>query len=142
MQSYKVMLVEDVKMIRTLIRHQLGELGITEIVMASDGAEALELLLREPGVDVILCDWHMEPMDGLSFCGQVQATAQLRGRRVPVVFMTSDDRLADPDKRRRTLETAKAIGIVGMLTKPFSTDDLRAMLIRSGGFDPLRGAFE
>jgi len=138
--ALKVLLVEDVRMIRAMILNQLAELGVTEVPTASDGGQALETLGREPDVDIILCDWHMEPMDGLTFCARVRSHPGLGGRHIPVVFMTCDDRLADSDKRRRTLEPAKGLGIVGILLKPLTTDDLRAALTRYTHFDPVTGA--
>ena len=132
--TFKVLLVEDISMIRTLIRHQLAELGITHVVMAADGAGALDLLIKEPDVDLILCDWHMAPMDGLTFCAQVQTTPHLGGRRIPVLFMTSDERLTDPVKRKRALEQARDLCIVDILIKPFETADLRSALVRCASF--------
>ena len=118
-------------MFRTLIRHQLAELGITQVATTGDGAEALDLLLNEPDFDLILCDWHLEEMDGLEFCARVQATPYLGGRRIPVLFMTGDERLAeDAGKRQRALETARDLGIVDILIKPFTADDIRAVLER------------
>ncbi len=116
-------------MLRTLIRHQLEQIGFTRIVTTCNGAEALALLSCEPDVDLILCDWHMEPIDGLEFCARVQATPYLGGRRIPVLFMTSDQRLAeDPAKRRRALESARELGINEILIKPFTADDIRTKL--------------
>ncbi len=129
--SCKVLVVEDISMFRTLIRHQLAELGISQVATAGDGAEALDLLLHEPDFDLILSDWHMEQMDGLEFCAKVQATPYLHGRRIPIVLMTSDQRLAeDPVKRQRALETARELGIIDILIKPFTADDIRATLAR------------
>lgn len=131
----KILLVEDVRMIRLMILNQLAELGITEVSVAVDGTDALGVLTREHDIALILCDWHMEPMDGLTFCAKVQGHPDLGGRRIPVVFMTCDDRLTDSDKRRRTLESAKGLGIVGILLKPLITDDLRAVIARHTGFE-------
>ena len=131
--SLKVLVVEDISMFRTLIRHQLAEIGVTQVVTTGDGVEALDLLLNEPDFDLILCDWHMEQMDGLDFCARVQATPYLGGRRIPVLFMTGDERLAeDPVKRQRALETARELGIIDILIKPFTADDIRATLERCG----------
>ena len=72
-------------------------------------------------------------MDGLDFCARVQATPYLGGRRIPVLFMTGDERLAeDADKRRRALETARELGIVDILIKPFTAADILAALTRCG----------
>ncbi|MEI7606266.1 MAG: response regulator [Rhodospirillaceae bacterium] len=132
--AFKVLLVEDVKTIRTLIVHQLGELGVTQVVTAVDGTEALTVLTRELDIDLILSDWHMEPMDGLDFCGRIQTLPHIRGRHIPVVFMTNDERLADPEKRKRALQTAHGIGIVDMLIKPFSIEELRDVMVRCSRF--------
>ncbi len=129
--SFKVLVVEDISMLRTLIRHQLAELGVTQVATAGDGAEALDLLLHEPDFDLILCDWHMEQMDGLEFCAKVQATPYLHGRRIPILLMTGDERLAeDPVKRQRALESARDLGIIDILIKPFTADHIRAALGR------------
>ena len=135
-RSLKVLVVEDISMFRTLIRHQLAELGITQVVTTGDGAEALDLLLSEPDFDLILCDWHMEQMDGLDFCARVQATPHLGGRRIPVLFMTGDTKLADPEKRKRALGPAHSLGITDILIKPFTVADLRDVLARCAGYVP------
>ena len=134
MAAFKVLIVEDVKLLRTMLEHQLRELGVDLVVTAADGTEALSVLTRELDVDLIISDWHMEPMDGLDFCARIQALPHIRGRGIPVVFMTSDERLADPAKRHRALETARAIGIVDMLMKPVSTEELRDAMVRCSRF--------
>ncbi len=124
----KVLVVEDLAIVRSLIRQQLAALGITRVTEAEDGASALTLLKREPDIDLILCDWHMTPMDGLEFCAQVQAIPYLGGRKIPVLFMTGDQKLADAKRRRRTLDSARDLGIVDILIKPFGSEALREKL--------------
>ncbi len=124
----KVLVVDDLAVVRALIRQQLAVLGITWVAEAADGADALHRLSREPDIDLILCDWHMMPMDGFDFCARVQATPYLGGRKIPVVFITGDQRLADADRRRRALDSARGLGIVDILVKPFGTEELRAVL--------------
>ncbi len=126
----KVMVVEDTATYQLIIRRQLLALGIRSVVPAADGAEALALLQKEPDVDVILCDWHMAPMDGLAFCAAVQTVPYLRGRHIPVVLVTGDVKLADPERRRRALQPAKGLGINEILIKPFTIDTLRDVLSR------------
>ena len=132
----KVLVVEDTATFRLIVRRQLAALGINSVTTAVDGEEALELLRTEPDFDVILCDWHMAPMDGFAFCAQVQSIPYLRGRHIPVVFMTGDTKLADPNKRRRALGQAHSLGITDILIKPFSVADLREVLSRCAGYVP------
>ncbi|MEI7607214.1 MAG: response regulator [Rhodospirillaceae bacterium] len=132
----KVLIVEDTATFRLIVRRQLVSLGINSVTMAADGEEALELLRAEPDFDVILSDWHMAPMDGLTFCARVQQIPYLRGRHIPVVFMTGDTKLADPEKRKRALGQAHSFGITDILIKPFTATDLRDVLARCAGYVP------
>ncbi|MEI6985005.1 MAG: response regulator [Rhodospirillaceae bacterium] len=122
-----ILIVEDTATFRAILRHQLVGIGYTNIWMAADGVEALALLGGETRFDLILCDWHMHPMDGLEFCSKVQSVRS----GVPVLFMTADPKLADPERRARMLEPAKSLGIVDVLAKPFNIDELRTALERS-----------
>lgn len=130
---FKVLLVEDTATFRAIIRHQLLALNLDEVVMAADGAEALTILRDREDIDLIISDWHMAPMDGLTFCAAVQQSPRLKGRQMPVVFMTGDAGFADPDKRERALEQARGLGIVDILPKPFTSDRLKAALSKGVG---------
>ena len=129
----KILIVEDTATFRAILRHQLVGLGVTDIWMAADGGEALKMLQAESNFDAIICDWHMHPMDGLTFCGVVQSIPTTRERPIPVLFMTSDPKLADPEKRARMLEPARKLGIVEILPKPFDVPELKATLNRCIG---------
>lgn len=132
----RVLVVEDMATFRMIVRRQLAAVGVHAVAMAADGSEALDLLEQEPDFDLILCDWHMAPMDGLTFCGKVQKINYLRGRRIPILFMTADAKLADPERRRRALEQARGLGIIDIITKPFNIADLREVLARGLGYQP------
>lgn len=129
----KILVVEDTATFRSILRHQLVSVGMTNIWMAADGEEALTMLRDQPDIDAIICDWHMHPMDGLTFCSKVRDVPALSGRIIPVLFMTADPKLADPDKRARMLAPAKNLGIVEILPKPFNTSELKATLSRCLG---------
>lgn len=129
----KVLLVEDTATFRAIIRHQLLALTVREVVVAANGQEALKLLTDHGDIDAIISDWHMEPMDGLQFCATVQRSPQLKGRRMPVIFMTSDAKLADAEIRARAAARARDLGIVDILPKPFSPEQLRAALSKAVG---------
>ena len=126
----KILIVEDTATFRAILRHQLVSIGITSVWMAADGEEALRMLEHESDFDAILCDWHMHPMDGLTFCSKLQGVPGMNGRTIPVLFITSDPKLADPEKRARMLEPAKGIGIVDILPKPFTIEALKETLDR------------
>jgi two-component system chemotaxis response regulator CheY len=132
----KVLVVEDTATFRMIIRRQFAAVGIHQVAMAADGSEALDLVEQEPDFDLILCDWHMAPMDGLTFCAKVQERRYISERRIPILFMTGDSKLADPNRRARALAQARGLGIVDIITKPFNVADLREVLARGLGYSP------
>lgn len=133
MAMTKVLIVEDTSTFRAILRHQLISVGITSLWMAGDGQEALGMLSQQPDFDAILCDWHMHPMDGLTFCSKVRSLPTMQGRAIPVLFMTADAKLANPQTRGRIQDLARTLGIVEILPKPFNTEELKATLERCLG---------
>jgi two-component system, response regulator len=101
MPSPFVLLVEDsaddvALMLRVLTR--AGVLGRDEIVVAGDGAQALEFLFgggaRTRALPrVVLLDLKMSRVDGLEVLRQVRADS--RTRELPVVVLTSSDEERD-----------------------------------------------
>jgi hemerythrin-like metal-binding protein len=64
--TVKVLIVEDNRNFQLIIQTILKSLGVRNITVASAGAEGLEILQNQD-VDLVLCDWRMEEMDGLAF---------------------------------------------------------------------------
>ncbi|MEI8394735.1 MAG: response regulator [Rhodospirillaceae bacterium] len=132
---FRVMVVEDTLTYRNILRHFLVGLGVGNVYMAADGAEALALLWEDSEFDLIVCDWHMEPMDGLALCGKLQEIPRLKEKHIPVLFMTADDKLADPEKRERVLQSMKELGVIDILPKPFSREDILSALTKCAGYN-------
>ncbi|MDQ3137457.1 MAG: response regulator [Gemmatimonadota bacterium] len=70
---------------RRLIRTVLQREGF-EVVEASDGLDALELLERGP-VDLLILDIDMPRLDGLGVLEELRA--QMRTATVPVIMLTA-----------------------------------------------------
>ncbi len=83
----RVLVADDSVMTRTLERSILEAAGY-EVVVASDGAQALELL-RSTTVDLVVSDVEMPRMDGLELTTAVRQDDQLR--HLPIVLVTSLD---------------------------------------------------
>jgi CheY-like chemotaxis protein len=82
-----ILLVEDVELNRRLLQMMLSAHG-HEVVFATNGAEAVELVARER-FDMVLMDVQMPVMDG------VEATRQIRqmagpAREVPIIGLTAN----------------------------------------------------
>jgi len=111
-KSIKLLLADDNPLVRNLI--ETGIESFCEVVIASDGADALLKVIDEPP-DVILCDYKMPGLDGR------QLFEKLRGREatrhIPFLFMASR---ADIEERLRPLVD----GVEDFIPKPFLIKDL------------------
>ena len=108
----KVMLVDDSKTMRTIQRNILMQLGYKEIEEACDGQDALSKLAAF-GPELLLVDWNMPNMDGITFV----KTYRAQGGKSPVVMVTTEA------EKTRVIEAIKA-GVNNYGVKPFTPDSL------------------
>lgn len=96
MNDKTLLLVEDNPDDVALTRRALGKNNISnEVVVAADGAEALELLLGEKRVvpALVLLDLKLPKVDGLEVLRRLRADE--RTRLLPVVILTSSKEQVD-----------------------------------------------
>ena len=84
----RIAIVDDSKAMRRLQRDVIAELKGVEILEAEDGIDAIHKL-RDIGfqVDLMLVDWVMPRMDGLTFVSQLKSHPNLR--HIPILMVTS-----------------------------------------------------
>lgn len=104
----KVLLVEDDKHIRLIIKTSLVKLAQWQVLEAANGLEALEQV-KGTNPDLILLDIMMPGMDGPTTFGELRKIDQLK--QVPVIFMTAK-------VQRQEVESYIALGARGVITKP------------------------
>lgn len=109
-----ILLVEDSPLTRRMVRRMIEEMENFQVIEATDGAEALELL-KTRSVDLILSDLHMCPMDGHMLLMQLRARPSLA--HLPFVMMTAQH---CPDAISRTVGDQAS----QYLPKPFTRDQL------------------
>ena len=96
-----------------LVAAALGyALGVKNIRDASDAAEAFKEL-QHFHADVIICDWHMEPLDGLDFVRLVRTAKDSPNPYVPIIMLSGFT------EYRRVTE-ARDAGVNEFLAKPIS----------------------
>ncbi|MFN9251231.1 MAG: PleD family two-component system response regulator [Brevundimonas sp.] len=116
-----LLIVDDSRIIRKVARRIIEDLGF-EVDEAGDGAEALAYCAATHP-DVILLDWYMPVMDGLTFIRRLRA--QWRDKTAKVLFCTIE---TDPDRIAEALEA----GADDYVMKPFDGDILHAKLAEVG----------
>ncbi len=118
-----VLVVEDEREIRELLRRYLERAGLAVLTTGS-GAEAVSLLATS-APDLVVLDLGLPDVAGLEVLREARD-----GRRVPVLVLTARSTV---DDRIRGLE----LGADDYVTKPFSPHEVvlrvQAVLARSGG---------
>jgi CheY-like chemotaxis protein len=110
----RILIAEDEEGIRSLVARALAQDG-HEVLTANDGAEALDLLVRDHGdFALLLTDIRMPVMDGI-------ALALAAARDHPAVAILLMTGYADQRERAHGLEAL----IHDVITKPFSLASIR-----------------
>ncbi|MFD1956757.1 helix-turn-helix domain-containing protein [Paenibacillus thailandensis] len=119
-ETYKVLLVEDERWVRLVLREVLKETGLPFRIVqeCGNGLEALDWL-KENNAHLVLADVKMPVMDGLSF---VEQASRLAGKP-SVVFISGHD---DFHAARQALRW----GVVDYLLKPVEAEEMAAVLRR------------
>lgn len=118
MDVKNVLLVDDSKAMRMIVRRTLRQAGFANInvIEAENGKEALTKL-SEATPDLILCDWNMPEMNGIEFLRELRA----QGEKVKFGFVTSE---ATPQMR----EVASEAQAQFLIAKPFTPDTFKSIL--------------
>jgi len=109
MQGRKILLVDDYRVIRELLKIYLSASQST-VLEASNGEEAL-VMIRQHHPDLVIADMQMPKVSGLQLCEQMKADPLLE--QIPVVILTGT---LDP----RTIDACRAAGACEVLQKPIA----------------------
>ncbi|MBK7023132.1 MAG: chemotaxis response regulator CheY [Sulfuritalea sp.] len=116
--SLKFLVVDDFSTMRRIVRNLLKELGFTNVEEAEDGAVALSKL-RQGGFEVVVSDWNMPNMDGLSLLQTMRADAALKS--LPFLMITAD-------AKKENIAAAVQAGASSCIAKPFTAATLQEKL--------------
>lgn len=101
-----VLVIDDESLNIKLIEHIMSDEPMYEIIGASSGTEALEILEKRE-INLILLDVVTPEMDGFEMLSKIKEK-----HKIPVVFMTGN-------KNIETIRKAAELGVEDYLTKPF-----------------------
>jgi two-component system, chemotaxis family, chemotaxis protein CheY len=113
----KVLIIDDEREMRELLRRMLGKLNIATVIEAASGAQGLRELDRaiEP-FDLVICDWNMEGMTGMQFFEEVRA-------RYEVGFLMLTGR-----SDAASVLSAKRAGVPAYVVKPVTQLELKSRI--------------
>ncbi|MEN9846855.1 MAG: chemotaxis receiver protein [Pseudomonadota bacterium] len=116
-----VLIIDDLVSARLLLADMMKDLGFKRCFQARDGEEGLHVMQSTP-VQLVLCDFMMEGMNGLEFLQALRAenVAQVP----PIIFVSSAGDL-------QSVERALTLGANDYLVKPVNFRKLRAKIERA-----------
>ena len=115
----KIITVDDAATIRRMVSFTLRGAG-HEVLEAQDGVVALTVL-QASAVDLVITDVNMPNMNGIELTRQLRRLP--RFSRTPILLLTTE---SDPAKKAE----GRAAGATGWIVKPFSQDQLLAIVAR------------
>ncbi|MCP5045007.1 MAG: response regulator [bacterium] len=120
----KILTVDDSKIIRKIVSGVIEMTGY-EPVGAANGLEALDVL-REQHEDValVVLDWNMPEMDGITCLKEIRADADLAS--IPVMMLTTES-------ERERMASAIAAGANHYCAKPFTPEGLAVKIMECLG---------
>ena len=118
--SPKILSVDDSKAVRKLLARMFGPFDC-ELCEAANGEEGLAVAAREIP-DLIILDYNMPVMDGVSMLRKLRENANLR--RTPVIMLTAES-------SAENIATVARLGVCDYVTKPFDEELLLAKAARA-----------
>ena len=116
--SKSVLVIDDEKFSRVIVRRALHPL---EVLEAPNGAEGLQAYLTNPSVAMILCDFNMPVMDGLKVLKAIRSGFEGAHNAVPILMLTGNSDSA-------LVRTALQLDVDGFIVKPVSQAAIEARL--------------
>lgn len=113
----RILVVDDEKNIRLMLDQALSTAGY-EVVTAIDGEHGLEKV-EESAPDLVLLDMKLPGMDGIEVLGRLRRSNE----SLPVVMITAHGTV-------ETAVEAMKLGAVDYLRKPFTPDEIRAIVAK------------
>lgn len=119
----RILVADDMPTIRELVKNQLKNLGFKNIIEASDGEAAMNLVISNTTVGtpigLVVSDWNMPKMSGLEFLKQIRASTDWAN--LPFILLTSES-------ERDQVTEAILAGVSQYLVKPFAAKSFEEKL--------------
>ena len=114
----RALVVDDSNTIRKILTIYLQQLGF-DVTSAVNGRDGLDRLKGMGKADVVLVDWNMPEMDGISFLRAVRADADYAA--LPVMMVTTNAELSN-------VSQALDAGASEYIMKPFTVEMIKEKL--------------
>jgi len=110
----KILTVDDSALVRRMVKSSIASAGY-DALEAANGQQALDVLSDHDDVALVVLDWNMPVMDGLTCLKEIRAGE--RTKTVPVMMLTTES-------QRDSMIAAIRAGANNYLSKPFRPEQL------------------
>ncbi len=117
-QEIRVLLVDDSRLARNIIKRTLNNLGIRLISEAEDGAKAIALI-NDQSFDLVITDYNMPSVDGLALSQFIRQRSEQS--HIPILMVSSDANQAH-------LSNVSQAGVNALCDKPFEPRLVKQLL--------------
>ncbi|MGB9731422.1 MULTISPECIES: response regulator [Calditerrivibrio] len=118
--EHVIITVDDSSTMRRIIKNTLQKLGFSNILEAGNGLEGLDVLAKNK-VDLVITDWNMPEMDGLTFVKSIRAKPEYK--ELPILMVTTEAAKED-------ILTALRSGVNNYIVKPFTPETLQEKVFK------------
>ncbi len=106
-----VLVVEDSMTMRRVVVDSVRSITDADVIEASTGEEALEIMRATPDIRVVLLDWYLPGMSGLDVIEAAQAEPEIA--QIPIVMITAE-------REKQNVIDALRTGADNYIVKPFT----------------------
>jgi two-component system, chemotaxis family, chemotaxis protein CheY len=111
-----ILTVDDSATVRQMVKFTLADAGYT-VMEAADGKDALAKLSGP--VNLVITDLNMPNLDGIGLIRSLRANPAFKG--MPILMLTTES-------QESTKQAGKAAGATGWIVKPFTPQQLLAVV--------------
>ncbi|QQG35458.1 MAG: response regulator [Micavibrio aeruginosavorus] len=122
MHKISVLVVEDNLPMLEITKSLLLTFGVGHVITAQNGEIGYKRFC-ETNPDIVIADWMMRPVDGISLTRMIRTDHRSPNPYVPVILMTGFS------EKRRVFQ-ARDAGVTEFLVKPFNARDLYKRLVQ------------
>ena len=116
MKQPSVLLAEDDPTVLKMTKLRLEHEGLT-VIVATDGREALDKIMANGAIDLVLLDIKMPKLDGFQICKVMKGNPATD--KIPIIVFTGS-----ASSWQKITDECIELGITDWLKKPFRSDEL------------------
>jgi len=116
----EILIVDDMAVLRNIMKMQLQRMGFDCIHEALDGSAAMKILHAQR-IDLVISDWNMPVMNGFELLQEIRADEVLKD--IPFIMVTAEATEA-------RISMVMQLKVDELILKPFTLEILERKIIR------------